>query len=160
MDKITISTTGFAELDAALGELKQSTGRAVLRRAGTKALTPMMEHAAALAPDDPKTPPTDLHTSFAISERQKSGRQQKFTLSPDSITLYMGPTKGGYPEALPQEFGWVEHGKHYPGKPYMRPAWDSGAEKLLDDVKDELTHEIEKAAARAAAKAARAAVVA
>ena len=39
--------------------------------------------------------------------------------------------------------------------PYMRPAWDAGAMKALDYIKDNLRAEIDKAATRLAKKRAR-----
>jgi hypothetical protein len=155
MDTITVTTSGFADLEQALEQFKPATGVNILRRAARKALEPMRAHAASLAPDDPKTPPLDLHTAIEISEKQKSGRQLGFTISPNSVTMYMGPTREGYPEALPQEFGWMEGGRFHPGQPYMAPAWDAGAERLLEDVATDLANEIDRTAARAAAKAQR-----
>jgi hypothetical protein len=39
----------------------------------------------------------------------------------------MGPTKAGYPQAIPQEFGAVQHPPH----PYMRPAWQQHHEGVF-----------------------------
>lgn len=169
---------GFAELDAALAELPKATGKNVLRRVARQALTPMREDARQRAPDDPKTPPPhDLKSSLEISEKQKTSRFSGLRLSASSITMSMGPTRYGYPQAMVQEFG---SGPHYvsknagrarvkatlahtarkmhpgnPAHPYMRPAWDAGAEPMLEFIKGALAVEIERARARLARKAER-----
>ncbi len=154
--RVQVSTSGFADLERALLEFKPATAKAVLRRAGIKALEPMAAAARRLAPDDPKTPAPDLHTSIDVSSKQKSGRAAAIREDgPNTVTLSMGPTKDGYPQALPQEFGT----KDQPAHPFMRPAWDAGHTQLLEDVQAELTGEIARASARAAARAAQAAAL-
>lgn len=68
--------------------------------------------------------------------------------------MAMGPTSGGgvLLYATHQEFGVI----HHAANPYMRPAWDAGAMKALDYIKDNLRIEIDKAAARLAKKPAKA----
>lgn len=176
--KGSLDLEGFAEVDNALGELSKATGKNVLRRVGRQALTPMMEEAISLAPDDPSTPPpNDLKSSFAISERRRASRWSGFTLRENFIELFMGPTRAGYPQAMVQEFGaephfvsknagrkkvratLVEAGrKMHPGhapSPYMRPAWDRLWRPMLDALKGLLWVEIERARQRAARRQAR-----
>jgi len=62
-----------------------------------------------------------------------------------------GPFHGVLYYATWAEFGTVDTPPH----PYMRPAWDSGAEPALEYIKAELGNEIERAAQRLARKAAR-----
>lgn len=149
---VTVAVEGLRDLDAALSQLSQATGKAVLRRIGRKALEPMRADAQARAPDDPNTPDVDLESSIIISSRQKSGRQSKRSGEEKrSVVVYMGPSPDGYPQAIMQEFGTVHHGP----QPYMRPAWDANKSKALSIIKDDLGAEIDKAAQRAARKAAR-----
>ena len=155
MTRRTVTTSGFAELEKALGEIaKHTTRRAVARRALTNAGEPIRALAQDLAPDDPNTrAPQDLKQSIAISSRQKSGRATKYRKESDQeVVVHIGPTKEGYPQAIMQEFGT----RHHPAHPYMRPAWDAeGGDKALARIGRELGSEIEKAAARAARAAAR-----
>ena len=150
----TVTLSGFKALEAALEQMSKAVGKGVLRRAGIKALRPVAKVAAGMAPDDPATfAPKDLKTSIAVSSKVKVGRSAlRLTEGKSAVEVYMGPTKDGYPQAILQEFGTI----HHPPQAYMRPAWDSGKGKVLDDLKRELWSEVEKAAARAAKKAAKA----
>jgi len=150
----TVTLSGFKELEAALEQMSKAVGKGVLRRAGIKALRPVAKVASGMAPDDPATSaPKDLKTSIAVSSKVKVGRSVlRLTEGKSAVEVYMGPTKDGYPQAILQEFGTI----HHPPQAYMRPAWDSGKGKVLDDLKRELWSEVEKAAARAAKKAAKA----
>jgi hypothetical protein len=83
----------------------------VLRQTAIKALEPMRQTAADLAPDDPHTPAPDLKSSIAIASKRSShaGVIELARGPPSSVQMYMGPTKGGYPEAIVQEFGARPH---------------------------------------------------
>jgi len=154
--KLSVDVKGLAEVAAAIEGLKPATAKRVLRKVATEALTPMRDKARALAPDDPRTgPPHDLKSSIEISPKQKSGRQLRFTEEgASSVTVFMGPTFEGYPQAIPQEFGTA----HHPPKPYMRPAWDQHKHQALQHVATELGAEVQKAAQRQARRAAKRAV--
>lgn len=180
----SVRIEGLRELDQALGEFSKATARNVLRRVARQALESMAEEARRLAPDDPTTQaPHDLRTSIVVSEKQKSGRFGGLAERTSFVTMYMGPTGGGYPQAIIQEFGAPAHditvrkgsafGRlafeetgdfvapkvvHHPGTPphpYMRPAWEGGKDALLGSLKGLLAAEIDKAAQRAARRAAR-----
>ena len=160
------TVTGLREIEQAMEGLTKAAGRGVLRRAGIKALEPMAEDARGRAPDDPATTGFDLKKSITVGT--KLSRSQRKALrkagGKSAVEVYMGP--GPLPQAIPSEFGTspftnggIFAGTQNPGvkaQPYMRPAWDGGKDRLLNDLKDELWAEIEKAAARAARKAARA----
>lgn len=150
--KVTVQVEGLSALEQALGQLPQATAKNILRRTSRAALEPMAEVARQLAPDDPVTGAPDLRTSIAVSHRHKSGRALRLALSAHSVTTFMGPTKGGYPQAIMQEFGT----EHHPPQPFMRPAWDQEAEATLERVRVGLGDEIRKAADRLARKQARA----
>lgn len=151
---MTIRIDGFKELDAALQEMKTATARGTVRRAMMKAFQPMADEASRLAPDDPRTPAPDLHRTIKVGDAMKAGRSmfvKGFGFNDGQVTVWMGPTKEGYPQAIMQEFGTVNQ----PAQPYMRPAWDAGKDRLLEDLGSGLKVEIDKTAARAARKAAR-----
>lgn len=151
---MTIRVDGFKELDAALQEMKTATARGTVRRAMMKAFQPMAEDASGIAPDDPRTPSPDLHRSIKVGDTLKAGRSmftKGFGFADGQVTVWMGPTREGYPQAMMQEFGTVNQ----PAQPYMRPAWDAGKDQLLEDLKANLAAEITKTAERAARKAAR-----
>jgi HK97 gp10 family phage protein len=152
----TVKLTGFKELDKALEKLTKAAGKGVLRRALKKAAQPVADVASRLAPDDPSTTSEDLHreifVSPKLSNRDKAQHRKMFRDDKASVEMFIGPSVKAYPQALMQEFGTSRHG----AQPYMRPAWDAGKDKVLDDIGGELWSEIDKAAARAARKAAKA----
>lgn len=150
---MTVRIEGLKELEKALTEMKTSTARGVVRRTLLKALEPMREAAEGYAPDDPSTGAPDLHRSIATGDKLKVGRMASvsgFGFKDGNVTVWMGPTRDGYPQAIMQEFGTVKQA----AQPYMRPAWDAGKGQLLDDVKTGMGEEIRKTAERAAKRAA------
>jgi HK97 gp10 family phage protein len=143
-----VKLTGFRDLEKALSELPKSTGKAVLRRVGKKALEPMQAKAKALSPKDTGL----LRWSIVIS--QKRTRRVPKTRGPISgIQMAMGPSagEGVLNYAALDEFGTVHAEPH----PYMRPAWDSEAEGALNSIKADLGTEIDKSAKRLARKRAK-----
>lgn len=114
---------GFKELYRAIDHLPEAVLKKELEPVLVKALEPMAEFAKVMAPDDPLTgPPWSLPQSIEVSVRQRSGRARSDrALGKYDARAYMGPTKGGYPQAIMQEFGTI----HHVATPYMRPAWDS-----------------------------------
>lgn len=152
--KLKVKVEGLSGTLDALRALPEGTGRGVLRRLAVKALEPMAATARDLAPDDPRTgPPHDLKSSIAIAGTQISGRSFKRERDARGryVRVYMGPTKDGYPQAMPQEFGAAQHPPH----PFMRPAWDQHHEGALETISQGLGEAIEKTARRVAARAAR-----
>lgn len=148
---------GGRELEAALGQIaKQATRRNVGRRALRAAGEPILQAMIDKAPDDPRTNgENDLKTSLAMSSRQKSRRGGTYRPEgPKEVTVHIGPTKSGYPQAMMQEFGTV----HHPPQAYIRPAWDAeGGEAALDRIGEALGEEIGKAVKRQERRAQRAA---
>lgn len=149
----TARVEGLRELEDELLKLeklstRKSLGRRVLKKAGQ----PMADLMERLAPDDPTTPPVDLHTSIEISSRQKSGGAKSYAKPDDgSVEMHIGPTKDGYPQAVMQEFGTV----HHDAQPFIRPAWDREARPTLDRIKKFLGEDIVKALKRQAKRNAR-----
>jgi hypothetical protein len=146
--KPTISIEGLKDVNAALGALPRATGKAALVRVGKRRLQPMADEAKRLAPVDKG----DLRDSIEVSTRHGTTSQRRAALvDKAAVEIAMGPTAEGYPEAVPQEFGFYDE----PGTPYMRPAWDRGANKLLVGIAQDLGSEVAKAAKRHARKLAR-----
>jgi len=155
----TVRVDGLREVDAALSELPRATGKAVLRRVAMDALKPMAEEARRMAPDDPSTNGRDLKNSIAVGRGKKTKAKftggKGFRSEAQAIEMHMGPAgsggRGAPPQGLFQEFGTVNH----PPQPFMRPAWDAGKDRMLEEIKDKLWAEISKASKRLARKSAR-----
>lgn len=144
--------TGLEETLKAFDDLPKAVGFRALRQTAAEALVPMLETARQLAPDDPHTaPPNDLKGSMAIGDRRSNGFKSQSGRDEFGVEVYMGPTKEGYPQAIPQEFGAVQHPPH----PYMRPAWEWHAEGLFHFVAKRLGELIGQAAKRLERRAAR-----
>lgn len=152
---VKVSVEGLREVDAALGELGKATGRNVLRRVALARLEPMAEEAQRLAPDNPDTGGNDLKDSIAVSTKLAGYAKRLNKRSKSEAEAHMGPAgKGGAKaprQGSLQEFGTKNHGP----QPFMRPAWDSGKDAMLDGIADDLWAAVKKAAARKARKAAR-----
>lgn len=157
MARTTVKLSGFKELNKALNELPKAGHSWALRRAGQKAMQPMADLAARLAPNDPRTSaPDDLSTSIGLSFRAKIGRGGREEVERDTrANIYMGPDVGlpRYIRAQVMEFGSY---KDRP-QPYMRPAFEQDGAAVIERLKPLLRAEIDKVVARIAAKAARAA---
>lgn len=128
-----VKISGFAHLNKAIEGLTQIQQAIGLSPLLVEALEPMRDVAAGIAPDDPKTGrPWDLGDSIQVGTRQRSGRAKADrSLGQYEARAYMGPTKGGYPQAIMQEFGTV---RHLPS-PFMRPSWDTGKKGVLEIIK-------------------------
>lgn len=148
MRRSTFKVEGFKELDAGLGELKQATALNVLRRVASGALEPIREKAEALAPELSGK----LAKAETVSTKRPKGRRPARRES--TVEAFMGPDANepfAVKKGVQNEFGNINHGP----QPFMRPAWDGGKDQALEDVKDGLGEEIEKARVRALKKTAR-----
>jgi len=127
---------GFKELYRALEHLPETVIKKELEPLLVKSLMPMRNLARAIAPDDPLTgPPWSLPQSIEVRRRQRSGRARRDrALGKYNARAYMGPTRGGYPQAIMQEFGTI----HMQASPYMRPAFESMKYRALDIIRDGL----------------------
>lgn len=173
--KTSVKVEGLKELDEALGELSKGVARGVLRRALIKAAEPM--HAAAVrnAPEDTGALKRSISLSSKIDNRagkaeyaavmKAGGSRAQATMalrdarrakgSGESFAeVFMGPVKGtkrAAIKAMVQEFG----SRKQAAQSYMRPAFDAEAQNVINNIKDELSTEIDKSVKRAAAKAKR-----
>jgi len=139
-DGFNIKLTGFKELEAALGEFTKATERGILRRVAVKALEPIVEEAKIRAPVDEG----DLRDSIVIGTKLTRGAKRAAKGDPvDGVRVFAGTANRN---AVPREFGTFRTAAH----PFMRPAWDYGKGRALDDVMTGLGDEIERARRRAA----------
>lgn len=151
--------TGFRELEAALADLPKATGKGVLRRIAKGALEPMADAARGRAPKRSGA----LAYSIIVSERRTRRAKPSTTrfvkgrfraTAASGIAMAMGPSRAGrvLSYATFDEFGTVDT----PAFGFMRGAWDMGAARALEFVKDNLAEAIAKAAARVAKRRAKA----
>lgn len=139
---VTVKFEGGAALDQALGELKESTAKNVLRRTGRAALEPFDAEWRARAPHFTG----HLEKSGGVGSRlTKSQRAEHERES--FVEVFAGP--GPNPQAVQQEFGNINH----PPQPFMRPAWEAKKDEVLQSVADNLGAAIAASAKRAAARA-------
>ena len=157
MARTFVKLSGFKELNRDLNELPRAAHGGALRRAGTKAMQPMADIAARLAPNDPKTvAPDDLATSITLSSKAKAGRGGLEGIEKGTrANIHMGPAASlpRYPRALLMEFGSF---KDKP-QPYLRPAFEQDGSTVIARLAPLLRAEIDKVVARMARSAARAA---
>lgn len=127
---------GFKEMYRALEHLPETVIKKELEPLLVKSLLPMRDLARAIAPDDPLTgPPWSLPQSIEVRRRQRSGRARRDrALGKYNARAYMGPTRGGYPQAVMQEFGTV----HMVASPYMRPSFEARKYQALEIIRDGL----------------------
>lgn len=144
--KVTVRIDGLKELDAQLGDLKESTAKGVLRRVGRSALEPFDKEWRELAPQLSGALAESGSVGSKLSKSQRKAHERKHF-----IEVFAGP--GPNPQAIQQEFGNANH----PPQPFVRPAWEGTKDQVLERVKDGLAAEIIKTNARAAKKAAKAA---
>lgn len=144
--KVRVSVEGLADLDKALGQMKASTAKGVLRRVGRAALEPFDEAWRVKAPTLSHALQESGSVGSKLSRTQRAANERE-----NFVEVFAGP--GSLPQATLQEFGT----EHSPPQPFARPAWDETQDQALEIVKTQLGAEIEKTAARAARRAAKAA---
>lgn len=143
---VRVQMHGMRELERNLDRLKRSTRKAVGRRALKKAAVPMAQLAADLAPYDQG----DLEEGVTATHRLSRAAKAKHPRPPSSVVeMFVGASN--LPQAHLQEFGTVHHAP----RPFLRPAWESDREALLERLRDQLHVEVMKSIARVAARAGR-----
>jgi HK97 gp10 family phage protein len=148
---IKVKVTGLTQIEAALKNLPKATAKNVVRRVLKTHAQPIAEAARRLAPINRGDLSKSITVGTKLSKAQRSKHKKR---TPNTVEMFVGA--GTNPQAVFQEFGTVDH----PPQPFMRPAWDSGKEQLLEGIKDDLWAEIQKAVGRQARKAAKAAAAA
>lgn len=141
----TVTVEGLKELEAALADIAETPRRRVGRNALKAGGEITARRARALAPKDEGHLAESIDVSGKLSRSQKSKHKKHAA----DIEQFVGP--GTHPQAITQEFGTVFH----PPQPFMRPAWDSTKDRVLDVIGDHLWIGLQKAQKNAARKAAR-----
>lgn len=149
MAKTTVRLEGLSELRDALRSLKDATAKNVMRRVLKKAGEPIADHMRSLVPTDSGDLKESITVSTQLSKAQRRKAQKE---GANDVEVYVGPGAGV--QSLYSHL--VEFGSStQSAQPYARPAFDAGAARALERIKDDLKVEIDKAAARAARKAAK-----
>lgn len=161
----TFKIEGLRELEDALKELgDEKVRKAAARRALVRAAKPLAEEIQANAPVAKGhlrrsvrigSPGNVGGAEFARVLRGGGSRDdavaamREVRRSKSGVEIAVGP--GRNPQAIFQEFGT----EHHAPQPFVRPAWESQQDGMVEAIKAELWADIEKTAKRAANKAAR-----
>jgi hypothetical protein len=152
MDRVTVKTEGFAELDQLLAIFPtRVTAKNTAKRTLLKAAEPIAHAAERLAPDDFTTGPPDLHTSIKATVRPKGRKTVWVDVAPFQPIERSSKTnkiKGRRVAAGKFERGDSE----FPAHPFMRPAWEAEKNSALATIKSQLRVEILASIARLAKK--------
>ncbi|WP_366555249.1 HK97-gp10 family putative phage morphogenesis protein [Aquibaculum sediminis] len=137
---------GLKELATSLDDMKKSTAKNVVRRGLRKALQPVADHAKDLVREDSGALKGSIKVGAQLTRKQKSLHRARR----DAVHIFVGA--GGLTQAVTEEYGTIDQAPH----PYMRPAWDAHADKVMPTAVQEINVEIDKAKKRAERRAARA----
>lgn len=165
---LALDIVGALELAQALRDLgTDRLVRATLKRALLKAAQPVADDARRRAPRGAAKAghphmADRVAVSATLSRRQRASDPfRKGASDQNTAVVYVGAAPKG--PAVLAEFGTgPRHTKkganrgQMPAHPFMRPAWEAGGQKVLDDFTVILWAEIEKAAARLAKRTAKA----
>lgn len=140
----SMQVEGLASLEAKLTELGAELGQKVLTAAARRAMWPVLEEAQRLVPKDSG----DLRDAIKLSTGKPASGETVAVAG-----LRIGRSKGGKDGGLPPAARWhfVEFGTaHQSAHPFLRPALDSQAPRVVDELKTELAKGIKRALARKA----------
>jgi len=151
---------GAKELEAALLELPKRVRKAAIRRALLKAAAPIAADAKGRVRVRQGDLQRRIQVATTLSRRQRRSRGAGVQKGVVEVFLGAGPSR----EAHLVEFGTGQR-RHKDGSstgaarafPFMRPAWEAGKMRALEEFGRMLWLEIEAAAKRVAARALRAA---
>ena len=158
-----VKTSGFRELDAALGQIeKEATRRTVGIRALTAAAEPMKDAIFRLAPvDDGDSDGIVSRDAIAIAPRAVNAKSRRTKRGGsggefgDSVEVFIGYDTAA--DAKVNIYGPMnEFGLgHQPSHPHFRPGFEGAKMAALGHIQSALTADIEKTIARAARKKAK-----
>lgn len=135
---------GLAALEAKLTELGAELGQKVLAAAARRAMRPVLEEAQRLAPKDTGA----LRDAIKLSSGKPNGGETVAVAG-----LRIGRSKGAKDGGLPAAARWhfAEFGTaQRAATPFLRPALDSQASRVVEELKTELAKGIKRALARKA----------
>lgn len=145
--RLKVKVEGLREIEKALKELPEATGKNVLRRVARQSLQPLADSAKAMAPEAEGDLKRGIGVGARLTRRQSREYRKMFKDDRSAVEMFAGA--GGHPQAHLREFG----SDGAPPHPFMRPAWDRHAMPMLEGIKTKLWDEIAKAAKRLARKA-------
>lgn len=162
---LRLNIIGAQDLEAALRALGDSKAiKRAIKTALLEAAEPTAREARAKAPRRSGRMAEGVDVSTTLSRRQKSGAgghvAARGRFDPFAAFVYIGAHPMG--PAVLAEFGTQE--RHWksgkstgamPAKPFMRPAWEAGKYKILEDFSRYLWVTIDQEAKRIAKKQAR-----
>lgn len=146
---------GARELEAALRELPRRIGKGAIRRALKKAAQPIADDAKGKVPVRTGLLQEKIQIGARLTRRQRRARGR--VGDRNQVDVFIGIGLGGWHAHL-VEFGTGPRVQkstgrfvgQMPARPFMRPAWEAGKNRALDDFARLLWIEIEKSAARLA----------
>ena len=142
--KITVKVEGLQGIEAALSQFTPRKRRDIARKALDHAGQITARVARSLAPVDEGHLRESIDVSGTLTRRQAGMHVKKA-----EVERFVGP--GAHPQSNLREFG----GDGAPPHPFMRPAWASTKDKVLDAIGDYAWIEIEKAIKAKAKRAAK-----
>ena len=142
---VTVKIEGLSELKAAFEQLPKATGKSVMR----KVLMGRAKSIATAAKALVAVESGELRDSITASTRLSKHQRREAEETASYVEVYVGA--GPLPHAHLVEFGSVNNQP----QPYLRPAWDSAKGALLDNFKEDLWSEMEKAVGKLAQNAAK-----
>jgi HK97 gp10 family phage protein len=158
--KPRLELKGAKDIEKALLALAGTTAKRTARRAMASSLEPVLQAAQALAPVGPTG---NLRKGVAINHKLNKNQAREAGRDTKDVThVYVGSSS---PHAHLVEFGTGprQHKKTgkfvgaMPPNAWMRPAWDSNAGAVLNELRGRLWEEIEATIARVAKRQANAA---
>lgn len=157
MPRMRMALHGEADLVRALRELpKASMRRAVIQRAFRKSGMPIVMAANGMLPPAARRAGIEVEIRAGLSKRQRAGRMKP----PNVIEMFLGVGPSRLSHLF--EFGtlprYTEAGAYrgaMKATPYLRPAWDAGHRKMLEEFGRLLWQEIAATAKRYAKRQAR-----
>lgn len=157
LPRIYMNLEGVGDLERALRELpKASMRKAVIQRAFRKSGAPIVAAATAYLPSGARRVGIKVEIRAGLSRRQKRSRAPR----PNTVEMFLGvgPSRLSHlfefgTAARYTKKGWRRG--QMKATPYLRPAWDGGSRKMLDEFGKLLWQEIAATAKRYARRQAR-----
>lgn len=153
---MTVKVHGLRELEAKLLQLEKKMAKKVMNKALRAAAKPVVVAAKAAAPTEYGDMAASIKASTQLTSRQsRINRRMNKLNGTTAAQMFIGPSgPDGAPIGFLVEFGTAPHmtkgqfiGQH-PGttpQPFMRPAWSSTKDQVLNIIKEQLAAEIQKA---------------
>ena len=155
--KIGVNLKNFKEFEKALAEeLPKATSRNVLNRVAKRVMERIRVRMGQLAPYDSADKNRDgEHLKDVMKTQPIKATRQKGSIKFDrssGVGVLTGPAPGT--RLAQSNAGWQEFGTvNMPANSYARPAVDAESGKVIDEVRELLAEEINKAKTRIARKA-------